>query len=428
MKIIYLHQYFATPSMLIGGVRSYEMARRLVARGHEVHIVTSDAAGAFSDKAGGDWFETDEDGIHVHWLPVPYDNAMGFAQRIRAFLRFAVASARKAASLEGDLVFATSTPLTIALPGAWAAWRRRRPMVFEVRDLWPQIPIAIGVLKSTPLIMAARWLERFAYRRSSAIVALSPGMRDGIASTGYPKNKIEIIPNAADLDLFDVPEDEGRAFRDRHDWLKDRPLVLYGGTFGFMNDVTYLAKLAAAMKPLDPDVRFLAIGSGAEKEKVLTAAAELGVLGENFFVIDRVKRIEMPGIHRAADIVTSIFIDLPEMQANSANKFFDGLAAGRPMAINYGGWHESLLAEAEAGFHLDPKDLNAAARRLRDHLRDRTWLERAGQNARRLADTRFARDDLALQLEKLLMGVAGEATQRQAINQGNAVSEGRGTP
>lgn len=428
MKIIYLHQYFATPKMLIGGVRSYEMARRLVARGHEVHIVTSDAAGAFADKAGGGWFETDEDGIRVHWLPVAYDNAMSFFQRIRAFFRFAVAAARKAASLEGDLVFATSTPLTIALPGIWASRRRRRPMVFEVRDLWPEIPIAIGVLKSKPLIMAASWLERFAYRRSAAIVALSPGMRDGIVKTGYPENQVEIIPNAADLDLFDVPDAAGRDFRDRHDWLGDRPMVLYGGTFGFMNGVTYLAKLAAAMKALDPDVRFVAIGSGAEKDKVLETAAELGVLDDNFFVIDRVKRMEMPGIHRAADIITSLFIDLPEMQANSANKFFDGLAAGRPIAINYGGWHKALLAEAEAGFHLDPNDLDAAARRLHERLQDRAWLEEAGRQARRLAETRFARDDLALQLEAVLSRVVAGTKHRDGIGIDAAVPQERGTP
>ena len=391
--------------MLIGGVRSYEMAKRLVAQGHEVHIVTSDAAGAFADKAKSGWFETEVDNIKVHWLSVPYDNAMNFVQRIGAFAHFAVASARKAASLDGDLVFATSTPLTIALPGVWAARRRRRPMVFEVRDLWPEIPIAIGVLKSKPLIMAANWLERFAYRQSAAIVALSPGMRDGICKAGYPKDQVKIIPNAADLDLFDVPADAGQAFRERHEWLGDRPMVLYGGTFGFMNGVSYLAKLAAAMKPLDPEVRFVAIGSGAEQELVSKTASDLGVLNDNFFMFDRVKRIEMPNIHQAADIVTSLFIDLPEMRANSANKFFDGLAAGRPIAINYKGWHETLLTEAEAGFHIDPTNLDAAAHSLRDRLRDRAWLKQSGRNARHLAETRFARDDLARQLETVLMGV-----------------------
>jgi thioesterase domain-containing protein len=113
MKITYLHQYFNTPSMS-GGTRSYEMAKRLVAKGHEVNMITSWR----EDDGRKGWFETEEAGIRVHWLPVPYSNKMGFRERINAFIRFAFGAARKAASLPADLVFATSTPLTIALSGA----------------------------------------------------------------------------------------------------------------------------------------------------------------------------------------------------------------------------------------------------------------------------------------------------------------------
>ena len=278
MKIVYLHQYFSTPSMS-GGIRSYEMAKRLVAWGHQVHMVTSDRTG---DRGEG-CYETNEDGIVVHWLPVEYDNSMSFSRRIRAFVKFAIAAARKAKSIDGDIVFATSTPLTIALPAVWAAKRRKRPMVFEVRDLWPEIPIAIGALKSKPMIMAARWLERFAYRNSSAVVALSPGMRDGVVNTGYPAEKVVIIPNASDLDLFDVPAESGQAFRAKYDWLQDRPLVVYSGTFGFMNGVSYLAELAAEAYRINPDVRFVAVGGGREKDLIIETATRLGVLNKNFF-------------------------------------------------------------------------------------------------------------------------------------------------
>src|SRR6185295_8166233 len=116
MRVIYLHQYFNTPDMA-GGTRSYEMARRLVAAGHEVHMVTTWREP--TDKTG--WFVTSEAGITVHWLPVPYSNYLSYARRIRAFLRFAWASSRKAAALPGDVVFATSTPLTVAVPGIYAS-------------------------------------------------------------------------------------------------------------------------------------------------------------------------------------------------------------------------------------------------------------------------------------------------------------------
>src|SRR5699024_5606020 len=111
MKIIYLHQYFNTPDMA-GGTRSYEMARRLVAWGHEVHMVTSWREP--TDKHG--WFTSVEAGIQVHWLPLPYGNYMGYRERIQAFLLFAWKAARKAASIPADVIFATSTPLTIAIP------------------------------------------------------------------------------------------------------------------------------------------------------------------------------------------------------------------------------------------------------------------------------------------------------------------------
>src|SRR5438105_2807505 len=182
MRIVYLHQYFVTPDMA-GGSRSYEMARRLVAAGHEVHMVTSDQR---PQPAKARWREALHAGIHVHWTPIPYDNVMGYGRRIRAFLAFAWRAAHKAAALRGDVVFATSTPLTIAIPAVYAAWRSRAPMVFEVRDLWPAVPIAIGAIRNPLIKWAALRLERFAYRHAARVVALAPGMRGEIAATGYP--------------------------------------------------------------------------------------------------------------------------------------------------------------------------------------------------------------------------------------------------
>jgi hypothetical protein len=128
MKIIYLHQYFNTPAMR-GSTRSYELARRLVRMGNEVHMVTSERQ---PDGTARGWRETDESGIHVHWLPVPYSQKMSYPDRMRAFGSFAVSSAQRAAQLGGDVVFATSTPLTIAVPGIAASRWNRRPMVFGI--------------------------------------------------------------------------------------------------------------------------------------------------------------------------------------------------------------------------------------------------------------------------------------------------------
>jgi glycosyltransferase involved in cell wall biosynthesis len=412
MKILYLHQYFVTPDRP-GCTRSFEMARRLVDAGHEVQLLTSyrEEDGA----AGRDWFETEESGVRVHWLPVPYSNRMSNQERIRAFLRFAWGVGRRAAQLDGDVVFATSTPLTIALPAVYAARRRRIPMVFEVRDLWPELPIAVGALRDPVSIGAARWLERFAYRNARHVVALSPEMKAGIVRTGYPSERVTVIPNSCDLDMFDIPAEHGRELRRRHEWLRDRPLVLYAGTFGPINGVDYLARLAAEVYAIDPEVRFVVMGSGKEEEKVRAAARDCGVLDRSFFMLPPVPKRDMPAWFSAANVSTSLFIDLKEMWANSANKFFDGLAAGRPVAINYGGWQAAVLEEAEAGLVLDPRDVAQAARTLARAVRDDAWLARAGAAARRLAVHRFSRDALAVQLEKVLRDSAGVGVRRDPL-------------
>src|SRR4051794_13167481 len=198
-----------------GGTRSYELARRLVGLGHEVHMVTSDTQPAPGAKG---WRETNESGINVHWLPVPYSNAMTYSDRMRAFSHFAVDSTRRAAQLSGDVFFATSTPLTIAVPGIFASRWNSRPMVFEVRDLCPAIPIAVGALKSRPAIMAAQLLEKAAYAGAQHIIALSPGMKAGVEAAGVSPEKITVIPNLCDPERFQVPAAAGEAFRKQYAW------------------------------------------------------------------------------------------------------------------------------------------------------------------------------------------------------------------
>lgn len=398
MIITYLHQYFNTPSMS-GGTRSYEMARRLVAMGHEVNMVTSWR----EDDGRNGWFETAEAGIRVHWLPVPYSNTMGFKERVSAFFRFAWGAAKKAASLPADVVFATSTPLTIALPGAYAAKRQKVPMVFEVRDLWPELPIAVGALRNPAIQFAARKLERFAYKKSERIVALSPGMKDGVVRAGYPAKKVAVIPNSSDLDLFDPEKADKNKFLDARPELHGHPLVVYTGTMGLINGVEYLPLIAAAALDGGSEMRFAVVGGGNQEQKVRGIATQLGVLIKNFFMYPPVSKHDMPNILAAADIALSLFLDLKPMWNNSANKFFDALASGTPVAINYGGWQAELLEENGAGIVLPPNDPGRAAKILSDFVADKSRLKKAGQAARELAEERFSRDKLANELERVLL-------------------------
>jgi glycosyltransferase involved in cell wall biosynthesis len=396
MRITYLHQYFTTPDMA-GGTRSFEMARRLVSMGHEVSMVTSDR----SPDALQEWNTTIVEGIQVHWLGVRYSNEMDYPARIRAFALFALGSARRAAKIPGDIVFASSTPLTVAIPGAWVSRRLRIPMVFEVRDLWPEIPIAMGALRSRPLVWAARRLERYAYRNSAHVVALSPGMRDGIVRTGYPPQNVTVIPNAADVDFFDVGDGAGEEFRVAHPALGDKKIILYAGTVGRVNGLDYLVDVARHLAANRPDACIVVLGEGAETESVRAKARAEGVLDVNFHMLGSVPKSAVPKALAASSLTLSTVIDLPQLHDNSANKFFDSLAAGRPIAINHGGWLAGLIDEHDIGVVL-PRDPGVAAEKLGRRLSDVGWLKAAGQRARLLARERFSRDDLARRLERVL--------------------------
>ncbi len=401
MRIVYLHQYFLTPDMA-GGTRSYEMARRLVAAGHEVHMVTTDQRGS----AGRRWRESDEAGIIVHWASVPYDNRMSFGRRILAFARFAWMATRRAASLRADVIFATSTPLTIAIPALVASAIRRVPFVFEVRDMWPDVPIALGAIRSPVAVALARWLEKLAYRRAAHVVALAPGMRDDIVAKGIPPEKVSVIPNGCDLDVFAAMADT-RAVRDSNPWLGGRPLVLYAGAVGMANGVHYLVEVARSTKDLDPEIRFALFGAGRDFDSVRDQAMRAGVLDVNFFMHEPIPKRQLAEWLAAADMLVALFTG-PRVVWKDAvqNKFFDALAAGKPIANNFDGWQSRIAAESDIGLALDPKDPAAAARQLVRTLRDTQWLAGIPARARRLAEGEFDRDRLGAKLAVILEAAA----------------------
>lgn len=410
MIILYLHQYFKTPEMQ-GGTRSYEMARRMVAAGHEVHMVSSRP----SDGRGRRWVEETVDGIHVHWLSVDYDNSMGLYRRLAAFGAFAREAASYAAQLDADVVFATSTPLTIALPGVKASRAQGVPLIFEVRDLWPEVPIAMGALDLPFAKSLARRLEKWAYRNSAFVIGLSPGMCEGIARAGYPPDRMTCIPNSADLELFQVSPAVGTAFRKARTWLQNRPLVLYAGTFGRVNGVGYMVELAKEMRLINPEVMFLAVGEGAEKSAIEEKAARLGVLNHNFYIEPSVPKRDIPALFSAATVCSSWVIDLEVLWHNSANKVFDGFAAGRPVVINHEGWQKELLEGELAGLSLPPRDVSLAAQKLNAFLSDPKAISTASASALRLAQTRFSRDALASQLIRIIEDVVAEHAVQTAL-------------
>ena len=404
MKVLYLHQYFVPPQAA-GGTRSYEFARRLLAGGHQVVMITSSAhiKPEYTRRSGRRLISRFTiAGIPCVIIHVPYSQKLDYGQRIVAFLKFSVLSSLAAMKHRADVVFATSTPLTIAIPGIVAKLWHRAPLVFEVRDLWPEMPVAVGALRNPLLRMLAEALEWVAYHASSHIVALSPGMAEGIAQRGIPEERVTVIPNSCDVELFDVPSTEGLVVRNALGLAEGQPLIIYTGSFGLVNGVDYLVRIAASMLSLDPDVRFLLVGEGAEAQKVRGLAAELGVLDVNLWIWKPVPKQETPRVLSAATVATSLFVPLEAMWKNSANKFFDALAAGKPVAINYGGWQADLIEQSGAGVVLPPDDAEQAARILLSFVRDPGKLQMAAESARALAYTYFHRDLMATKLEGVL--------------------------
>lgn len=405
MKVLYLHQYFATPSSN-GGTRSYEMAKRFVKNGHDVTFVTSSAflSGEYEFSRGWNFIEIE--GIKLNVLHLPYSNRDSYLSRIFKFLSFSVRSTLKALTIKSDVVFATSTPLTIAIPGCIYSKLKNAPLVFEVRDLWPELPVAIGAIRNPLLIKLASWLESTAYKNSEHVIGLSPGMCQGVVNKGVAPNKVTLATNSCDTDLFDVPDTIGQIYiQDNLKFVGDRKLIVYTGTFGAINDVQYIVKLAEQAKDSFPELCFVAIGDGMEKQKIINSAEASGVLSENLFILPPVPKTEIVKLLSAADLALSLFGPIKEMWHNSANKLFDALASQTPVAINYGGWQKEFIEESGCGLVLEPQDPSSSVKLISDFLSSKALYMQALKACKELSYNQYSRDLMAERLENVLTEV-----------------------
>lgn len=402
MKVLYIHQYFATPDSP-HGTRSYEFARRLVSKGHEVTMLTSMTNLQEADKQLGEW-RASVQGIDIIAINVDYSQSMGYPRRVVAFLAFALKAAWASRYLSPDVVFATSTPLTVAIPAAEAARKHSVPFVLEIRDLWPEIPIAVGALRDPISKWLATTLEKWAYNRADRIVALSPGIADGVRRRVDSEVIVHIIPNGCDVEAFRVSSSIRQQVREELGLDPDHKVVFYAGAFGKANQVDYLLDVASHAWVLDRSVRFVLLGRGSEYPRLKAKAGSSGLLATNTMMFNPVPKAEIPRFFAAADLVTSLFAPMPELESTSPNKVFDGLAAGKPIALNHSGWLSTQLVSAGAGIALsrNPAD---AAQDLVEHLRDRDWMRRAGIASAGLASSVFDRDLQAEELELLLSDV-----------------------
>lgn len=396
MRILYIHQFFATRESDLGLIRSYEFARRWVQDGHEVTVITSDSRlpETFSKAT---FSRGIIDGIDVRSVRVSYSNYMSYARRIWSFLLFTFGATWLALrSPRPDVIFATSTPLTVGIPGRAAAAMRRVPFVFEVRDLWPEAAIQMGAFSRTGLIgRFAKQLERYLYRHAAHVIALSPGMVAGVIQEGLAPERVHMIPNSADLDLFHASAKDEEFTAKYH--LEGKFVVGYAGAIGPTNAVELQVPQAARVlkERGRDDIVFVIAGDGkclpqlqADKEKY-----EL----DNLLLVGSIPKREVPALTRSSDMLMTLFADVPILATNSPNKFFDALASARPVLVNQPGWTRDLVEENQAGVAVPAGDGVAMADAIMRLASDPALTKRMGHNARKLAEERFDRDALASQ-------------------------------
>ena len=321
MRILYLHQYFRTPEEG-GALRSYYLSQALKNAGHTVELITAWNGTTYKTV----WVE----GVKVHYLPVAYGNQFGFLARIGAFLKFSYQSTRLAFSLpKPDLCFATSTPLTIGIPALLLKKFRKVPYYFEVRDLWPEAPVQLGFIRNPVLKTLLFWAEKVLYRNASKIIALSPGMVSGVKKQ-EPNVPVYLIPNISDCDYY-KPDYRLR----KH--VSEPFHICYAGTLGKANRLTFLLEAAAALQNTGLNhVKITIAGMGAELELLKEQTQKLQL--QNVTFAGHLTRAEVKNLLQNADATYTSFDQVPVLETNSPNKFFDGLAAGKLSIVNTTGW------------------------------------------------------------------------------------------
>ncbi|OHB65436.1 MAG: hypothetical protein A2168_01715 [Planctomycetes bacterium RBG_13_50_24] len=406
MHILYLHQYFATRKGMTG-TRSYEFARRLVGKGHRVTMMTSGLANReFPVPEGKQYAKFETEGIHVVAIAAAYNDpqvgtGMSGLQRMLKFYQFAWSACRIGKKLpKPDVVFATHTPLTIGLAGLTLSQYFKVPFVFEVRDLWPEALVNVGALKNP---LAIWWLERMAkkiYTGAKHIIALSPGMKEGIVRAGVPAGKVTVIPNASDLDLFG-PDIDGSEQRERLG-LKDRFTAIYFGAMGLANGLEYVIEAARILAERGGNkIVFVLHGNGGKR-------AELEKMSREYKLQNIIFSDPLPDKERLARIVAGCDVCLTIYRATkehtwSPNKMFDALAAGKPVLINVPGWLGETIEENNCGRCLDANSPQMLADALEELAAEPELCRRMGKNARALAEREFAREKLADHLENTLL-------------------------
>ncbi len=395
MKILYFYSYFSTPKGS-WGTRVYEFASEWVSRGHEVTVVT--AIYSKSDLSTNKFIDTQYfNGIKVKVLNIPLDNKKSLLRRLWTFIQYAAVSSWYALTTPADIVIASSGPITVGIPGLIAKYMRGRTLVFEVRDLWPQGMIELGILQNKLLKSIAYWFEARCYKAASLVVALSPGMKSYIEDLHAHPNVVSVT-NAANIALFSAAQrlDSTSPF-------KPRKYAIYTGNIGEVNNSRWLLEAAEELKKQErEDLAIVVIGDGQWREALVAEAKQRKL--DNFIHIPLMPKHELIPLLQNALVSLVPLANLPVLSTSSPNKFFESLAAGVPIIQNTDGWMKTFLDKHQVGFTI-PSD---CAKALCDTIIELDQAEdkrsEMGYRAAEIARENF---DKAILAEKMLSALFG---------------------
>jgi glycosyltransferase involved in cell wall biosynthesis len=388
VRILIIYSYFCTPKGY-WSTRWYEFARRWVAEGHDVQVLSAPYEKSDIPKKAGDY---EYDGIKLKVYNSPDNNRNTKASRAWNAVKFAMLSSLHVVKNNYDVVVASSGPLSVALPMLVASKFKKSATVFEVRDLWPDAAISMGVIKNNLLIKALHGFEKWAYHSADYVVTTSVGQQKHILKK-YGKLKVDCISNSSDSYLFNETKDN--VIKAKYEGQK---LILHLGSLGFIHNCKYWIDLAAEIK--NPNYHIVFIGDGNERTVLEHLALEKNLKNVEFIgIIPKTELSQWTSI-AAVSLFSTLSTDVQE--TCSPNKLFDSLEAGLPLIQTTKGWISEMVSEYKVGLNISASSPKEAARQVEEYLEDEGELRAASIRAKKLAELKFNRDNLSSQYLELL--------------------------
>jgi colanic acid biosynthesis glycosyl transferase WcaI len=400
MKILYVSQYFS-PEMGAPAARAAELSRHWAAAGQEVTVLTgfpNHPTGVvppeYRDKFRRLVVREKVDGVNVvrTWL-VPFPNRKAH-ERMLNYTSFGISAASTGLFLQRpDIVIATSPQLLVALAGWWLARLKRVPFVFEVRDLWPESLAAVGMGKSSSLLhRALANIAGFLYRRSDHVVVVTPAFEDYLVERWrVPREKISVIENGVETRLF-APEpftgEAGTGLR-RELRAEGKFVVSYIGTMGMAHGLETIIAAAARLRDAKPEIVFLMVGEGSDKERIAALAREHGL--NNLRFVDQQPREKIPAYICASDVCLVLLKKTDLFKTVIPTKMLEFMSCARPVILGVDGQARAILEEARAGLVIEPENSEALVKAICYLYANGELAREFGQNGREHILRKFSR-------------------------------------